>query len=111
MAVAATGLLARVQALVAEQGSGLPPADLSGGCHCAAAADVPQWAAQLVRSAVRADRRAGVSWAQIGGALGISGEAARARYGRTRASRRSVPPGGAARRIAPPAPSRVRAGS
>ncbi|MEV6655187.1 hypothetical protein [Streptomyces sp. NPDC051219] len=49
-------------------------------------AEVSELARQLVRSAVAADRRAGASWAQIGAGLGISGEAARARFGRTSTS-------------------------
>ncbi|MFI9542536.1 hypothetical protein ACIHAR_00880 [Streptomyces sp. NPDC052016] len=59
------------------------------GRHCTAVAHVPGLAGQLVHSAVLADRRAGASWAQIGAGLGISAEAARGRYGRTRGS----PPG------------------
>ncbi|MER5959025.1 hypothetical protein [Streptomyces sp. NPDC001893] len=56
------------------------------GWHCAAVARVPDLAGALVRAAVLADRRAGASWAQIGAGLGISAEAARSRFGRTRSA-------------------------
>ncbi|WP_199814123.1 hypothetical protein [Streptomyces sp. NRRL F-5135] len=56
--------------------------------HCAAVAQVPELAGQLVRAAVVADRRAGVSWEQIGAGLGISAEAARSRFGRLRGAAR-----------------------
>ncbi|MER6027154.1 SpoIIE family protein phosphatase [Streptomyces sp. NPDC001851] len=49
-------------------------------------ADVPGLAEQLVRQAVLADRQAGVSWARIGASFGVSGGAARSRFGRPRAS-------------------------
>ncbi|WP_030274264.1 hypothetical protein [Streptomyces sp. NRRL B-24484] len=60
-------------------GQGQPP-----WWHCAAVAQVPELAGQVVRSAVLADRSAGASWAQIGEGLGISADAARARFGRAR---------------------------
>lgn len=60
------------------------------GWNCAAVARVSDLAGQLVRAAVLADRRAGASWAQIGAGLGISAEAARSRFGR---SRRAAPAG------------------
>lgn len=56
------------------------------GRNCAAVARVPDLAGQLVRTAVPADRRAGASRAEIGAGLGISAEAARRRFGRTRAA-------------------------
>ncbi|MET8188731.1 hypothetical protein [Streptomyces sp. NPDC005078] len=43
-------------------------------------------AGELVRTAVLADRQAGASWAQIGAGLGISAEAARSRFGRSRSA-------------------------
>ncbi|MET7565308.1 hypothetical protein ABZS95_34955 [Streptomyces sp. NPDC005479] len=43
-------------------------------------------AGKLVRTAVLADRQAGASWAQIGAGLGISAEAARSRFGRSRSA-------------------------
>lgn len=58
--------------------------------NCAAVARVSDLAGQLVRAAVLADRQAGASWAQIGAGLGISAEAARSRFGR---SRRPAPAG------------------
>lgn len=54
------------------------------GWHPAAVARIPELAGELVRAAIVADRRAGASWAEIGRGLGISTEAARARFGRTR---------------------------
>ncbi|RFC78425.1 helix-turn-helix domain-containing protein [Streptomyces sp. AcE210] len=60
------------------------------GWNCAAVARVSDLAGQLVRAAVLADRQAGASWAQIGAGLGISAEAARSRFGR---SRRAAPAG------------------
>jgi hypothetical protein len=38
----------------------------------------------LTTCAVLADRRSGATWAQIGAALGLTAEAARARFGRRR---------------------------
>ncbi|MFI8308035.1 hypothetical protein ACIF80_32385 [Streptomyces sp. NPDC085927] len=111
MFLAGADLLAQVQA-VTQQMSGLSSAEPAGGCHCAAVAEVPKRAARLVRSAVLADRRAGASWAQIGVALDISGEAARARFGRTRGSQHP-PPGNTERDGTGSAslPLRVQAGS
>ncbi|MBT2480066.1 hypothetical protein [Streptomyces sp. ISL-94] len=64
-----------------------PPSPRSpAGWNCAAVARVPDLAGQLVQAAVLADRRAGASWAQIGAGLGISAEAARSRFGRTRSA-------------------------
>ncbi|MFJ5779894.1 hypothetical protein [Streptomyces sp. NPDC093094] len=88
--VAAAGevLLSQVKGLAQVPGSppspGTPP-----GWHCAAVARIPELAGELVRAAVLADRRAGASWAQIGAGLGISAEAARARFGRARSVARS----------------------
>ncbi|MBL1104472.1 hypothetical protein JK361_07650 [Streptomyces sp. 5-8] len=55
---------------------------LEGAAHCTAVARIPRLTERLVRLAVLADRQAGASWPQIGRALGISGEAARARFTR-----------------------------
>ncbi|MFI8008381.1 hypothetical protein [Streptomyces sp. NPDC086010] len=52
-------------------------------------AGIPDLAWQLVRAAVLADRRAGASWEQIGAGLGVSAEAARSRFGRTRSTARA----------------------
>ncbi|MFH9202067.1 hypothetical protein ACH4KO_31470 [Streptomyces anulatus] len=52
-------------------------------------AGVPDLAGQLVRAAVLADRRSGASWEQIGAGLGVSAEAARSRFGRTRGAARA----------------------
>lgn len=63
----------------------VPPSPTSpAGRNCAAVAQVPDLAGQLVRAAVLADRRAGASWAQIGAGLGMSAETARSRFGRDR---------------------------
>ncbi|MFF3932903.1 hypothetical protein [Streptomyces hirsutus] len=111
MFLAGADLLAQVQA-VTQQMSGFSSAEPAGGCHCAAVAEVPKRAARLVRLAVLADRRAGASWAQIGVALDISAEAARARFGRTRGSQ-YLPPGTTERDGTGSAslPLRVQAGS
>ncbi|MFE5885965.1 hypothetical protein [Streptomyces hydrogenans] len=58
--------------------------DPAPGMHTYMAADVPRLARELIRVAAVADRRAGATWSQIGEALGISADAARARYGRVR---------------------------
>ncbi|WP_435269974.1 hypothetical protein [Streptomyces sp. 1222.5] len=55
---------------------------LEGAAHCTAVARIPRLTDHLVRLAVLADRQAGVSWPRIGTALGMSGEAARARFTR-----------------------------
>ncbi|MCF3134166.1 hypothetical protein [Streptomyces olivochromogenes] len=65
--------------------------------HCTAVARIPRLTDHLVRLAVLADRQAGASWPQIGRALGISGEAARARCTRrgtagSRPGQGDVPP-------------------
>ncbi|MGW3248416.1 hypothetical protein [Streptomyces sp. NPDC001070] len=49
-------------------------------------ARLPELAGLLVRLAVQADRQTGASWAQIDTGLGISAEAARARFGRARSA-------------------------
>ncbi|MFJ9457727.1 hypothetical protein ACIRST_21910 [Kitasatospora sp. NPDC101447] len=64
------------EALHAQQG--LP------GAHCTVAADFQRLTRELVRCAVIADREAGATWATIGEALGLSADAARARYGKVR---------------------------
>ncbi|MFF0486814.1 hypothetical protein [Streptomyces sp. NPDC004435] len=58
--------------------------DPAPGMHTYMAADVPHLARELIRVAAVADRRAGATWSQIGDALGISADAARARYGHVR---------------------------
>ncbi|MCX5315873.1 hypothetical protein [Streptomyces sp. NBC_00154] len=63
-----------------------PPPGSPVGWNCAAVAQVSDLAGQLVRAAVLADRQAGASWAQIGAGLGISAEAARSRFGRSRSA-------------------------
>ncbi|MFE6806614.1 hypothetical protein ACFVEN_33880 [Streptomyces sp. NPDC057681] len=63
-----------------------PPPGSPVGWNCAAVARVSDLAGQLVRAAVLADRQAGASWAQIGVGLGISAEAARSRFGRSRSA-------------------------
>ncbi|WP_253208874.1 SpoIIE family protein phosphatase [Streptomyces niphimycinicus] len=84
MVLAGTDLLDRVRA-AAQQAGEVPPArEAAVGRHCAAVAEVPGLAERLVRSAVLADRQAGVGWARIGAAFGISAEAARRRFGRAR---------------------------
>ncbi|MGS2586679.1 hypothetical protein [Streptomyces hebeiensis] len=71
-----------------------PPSPVSPApWHCAAVAQVPELAGQLVRAAVVADRRAGASWEQTGAGLGISAEAARSRFGRLRGAARAGPSG------------------
>jgi hypothetical protein len=87
-------LLGEVQALARRVGELVSPSGLAAGCHCAVVAEVPQLAGQLVRSAVLADLQAGASWAQIGEGPGISGEAARARFGRMRTSEPATARGG-----------------
>ncbi|MFF4975679.1 SpoIIE family protein phosphatase [Streptomyces sp. NPDC001083] len=54
----------------------------ASGVHSAAAAEILGLAEQLVRSAVRADRQAGADWTRVGAGLGMSGAAARRRFGR-----------------------------
>ncbi|MEW1681710.1 hypothetical protein [Streptomyces sp. NPDC093594] len=83
MATAGEVLVLEVQA-VAQRAHELPSSGRCAGWHSAAVACVPDLAGQLVRAAVRADRQAGASWAQIGAGLGISAEAARSRFGRMR---------------------------
>ena len=51
------------------------------GLHSAAVARFPDLVEELVRCAVIADRRSGATWAQIGAALGLTANAARARHG------------------------------
>lgn len=85
MAAAGEALALQVRA-VADRLHQLPTPGPCAGWHSAAVARVPDLAGQLVREAVRADRQAGASWAEIGAGLGISGEAARSRFGRTRGS-------------------------
>ncbi|MGW3598464.1 hypothetical protein ACWD60_27530, partial [Streptomyces sp. NPDC005167] len=63
-----------------------PPPGSPVGWNCAAVARVSDLAGELVRTAVLADRQAGASWAQIGAGLGISAEAARSRFGRSRSA-------------------------
>ncbi|KJK47990.1 hypothetical protein [Streptomyces sp. NRRL F-4428] len=90
MAAAGEVLLLQLQDLTQLPGS--PPSPGPGsppGWHCAAVARIPDLAGELVRAAVLADRRAGASWAEVGAGLGISAEAARARFGRTRNAARS----------------------
>ena len=54
------------------------------GVHCAAAVGFRRLVEELIRCAVLADREAGATWAGIGQPLGISADAARARYGKVR---------------------------
>ncbi|WP_327419819.1 hypothetical protein OG763_00615 [Streptomyces sp. NBC_01230] len=86
MAAAGEDLIGQVQTLTQQLHELAPP----GPCtqwQSAAVARVPDLAGQLVRAAVRADRQAGASWAQIGAGLNISAEAARSRFGRSREPR------------------------
>jgi hypothetical protein len=83
VAAAGEDLICQVQTL-AQRARELPSPGPCTPWHSAAVARVPDLAGQLVRAAVRADRQAGASWAQIGAGLGISAEAARSRFGRTR---------------------------
>lgn len=52
-----------------------------GGLHSTAVARFPDLVEDLVACAVIADRRSGATWAQIGAALGLTANAARARHG------------------------------
>lgn len=54
------------------------------GAHCTAAADFQRLLQELLRCAVIADRESATTWTQIGERLGITADAARARYGRAR---------------------------
>ncbi|MFJ9371343.1 hypothetical protein ACIRRA_44045 [Nocardia sp. NPDC101769] len=56
----------------------------TGGVHSTAVARFPGLVEDLVACAVIADRRSGATWAQIGAALGLTADAARARYGHRR---------------------------
>lgn len=83
------GELARIAA-----GDGEAP---DRAAHCTAIARIPRLTDHLVRLAVLADRQAGASRPRIGRALGISGEATRARFTRrgtagSRPGRGDVPP-------------------
>ncbi|MGM9387029.1 GAF domain-containing protein, partial [Streptomyces antibioticus] len=86
-----TDLLDRAQAVATRAVDPSPAHDSDAGRLCAEAAEVPDLADQLVRNAVRADRQAGATWAQIGAGLGIGGEAARNRYGRGRTAVATTP--------------------
>ena len=55
-----------------------------GGLHSTAVARFPGLVEDLTGCAVIADRRSGATWAQIGAALGLTADAARARYGHRR---------------------------
>jgi hypothetical protein len=52
-----------------------------GGMHSMAVAGFPPLVEDLIACAVIADRRSGATWAQIGRALDLTADAARARYG------------------------------
>jgi len=54
------------------------------GIHAHAVAELPALIDDLVGAAVIADRRSGSRWADIGAGLGVTGQSARARYGRRR---------------------------
>ncbi|MGW2235446.1 hypothetical protein [Streptomyces sp. NPDC001759] len=72
------------------QGSGGPPwPGPLARWHGATSARNPDPAGELVRAAVVADRRSGASWAEAGAGLGITSEAARARFECTRRAARS----------------------
>ncbi|MFE3230255.1 hypothetical protein [Nocardia sp. NPDC059228] len=53
----------------------------AGGLHSVAVAPFPDLVEDLISCAVIADRRSGATWAQIGAALGLTADAARARHG------------------------------
>ncbi|UFR00109.1 hypothetical protein KBP30_02435 [Streptomyces sp. Go40/10] len=74
-------LLTQVQRELAGMAAGRGRAP-EGAAHCTAVARIPRLTDLLVHLAVLADRQAGTGWPQIGRALGISGEAARARFTR-----------------------------
>ncbi|MER6926681.1 hypothetical protein ABT314_48655, partial [Streptomyces spiralis] len=74
-------LLAQVERELAGMADG-EGRSLEAAAHCAAVACFPRLTDHLVRLAVLADRQAGASWPQIGRALGVSGDAARARFTR-----------------------------
>ncbi|MER6997155.1 SpoIIE family protein phosphatase [Streptomyces sp. NPDC000410] len=82
MVMAGVDLLARVQTAAQRAGDPSPERSAAAGSLCASVAEVPGLAEQLVRQAVLVDRQAGAGWARIGAGLGISGEAARSRFGR-----------------------------
>lgn len=56
----------------------------SPGAHARAAREIGELTEELTRVAVLADRAAGAQWARIGAGVGLSAEAARARYGHWR---------------------------
>lgn len=56
----------------------------TAGAWTAAAGEIETLAREFVRVAVVAERNAGTSWSTIGTGLGLTGEAARARYDRVR---------------------------
>jgi len=93
MTAAGEDLVFQVQAL-AQWVHELPSRCGCAGWHSASVARVPERAGQLVRAAVWANRQAGASWAQIGASSGISAEAARRRFGRTRGSTTPTARGG-----------------
>lgn len=55
-----------------------------GGLHSTAVARFPGLVEDLITCAVIADRRSGATWAEIGTALDLTAETARARYGHRR---------------------------
>ncbi|MFD8415497.1 hypothetical protein ACFV2Q_27670 [Streptomyces sp. NPDC059650] len=77
-------LLARSYALRMALDQIIGQRDPAPGMHTHMAADVQHLARELVRVAAIADRQAGATWSQIGDALGITADAARARYGHIR---------------------------
>lgn len=84
MAQAGTDLLLQAQA-AAQRARESFPAGTVAGWHSTTVATAPDLAG-LVRAAVPADGRAGASRAQFGAGLGITAQAARSRFGRTRGS-------------------------
>ncbi|MGW5663531.1 SpoIIE family protein phosphatase [Streptomyces sp. NPDC003758] len=81
MVLADAELLARAEAVLHEA-SDLSQGQAAVAGHSAAVSQVFALAEQLVQHAVLADRQAGASWARIGARLGITGAAARRRFGR-----------------------------
>jgi serine phosphatase RsbU (regulator of sigma subunit)/PAS domain-containing protein len=94
MLLAGADLLAGAQAAARQAADAYPRRGAAAGGLSAAVAEVPGLAEQLVRHAVLADREAGASWARIGAGLGMSGGAARSRFGRPHAPAERGRPGG-----------------
>lgn len=65
----------------------LGPESIAGSArHTAAVAGFRRLVEDMITLAVLADRSAGLRWEALGDALGVSGEVARVRYGRLRAT-------------------------